>query len=229
MPRTTMDRTIQRLCAVITHEEFDYQALMDALVNYARPRDKVTRLLASKVIIRIKKGIYIFGSAYQKRPYSREILANLIYGPSCVSLEYALHYHGLTPERVETITSVTPERSQQFSTPVGYFTYNRVPMAGFSIGMQRIELQDGRAFLMASAEKALADTLRCGYGLSLNTQKECYEFLTNNLRINETELRQLHSPLLKDIAQTYKSRKIMLLATIVQHLNKRQLKIEKGN
>jgi len=218
MSRTAMDRATQQLRLTITCEEFDYQALMGALVSYARPRDKVTRLLANKVIIRIKKGVYIFGSAYRKRPYSREILANLIYGPSCVSLEYALNYHGLTPERVETMTSVTPKRSQQFSTPVGSFTYHRVPMAGFSIGMQRVELQDGCAFLMASAEKALADTLRCGHGLSLSTQKECYEFLTDNLRINENELRQLHSPLLKDIAQAYKSRKIMLLAAVVRQL-----------
>ncbi|RZB32550.1 MAG: hypothetical protein SRB2_04242 [Desulfobacteraceae bacterium Eth-SRB2] len=28
----------------------------------------------------------------RKQPYSREILANLIYGPSYISLEYALHH-----------------------------------------------------------------------------------------------------------------------------------------
>ena len=226
MLKIAMNRTTQHLRQTITHEEFDYQALMGSLASYARPRDKVTRLLANEVIIRIKKGLYIFGATYRKRPYSREILANLLYGPSCVSLEYALHYHGLIPERVETITSVTPKRPQQFFTPVGSFTYNKVPMAGFSIGMQRVELQDGCAFLMATAEKALADMLRCKHGLSLSTQKECYKFLTDELRIDETELGQLHLSLLKDIAQAYKSRKIMLLAGVVRHL-KRQFKTKK--
>ena len=47
---------------------------MGALSDYARPRDKVTALLTKGVIIRVKKGLYIFDSEYRKRPYSREIL-----------------------------------------------------------------------------------------------------------------------------------------------------------
>lgn len=88
---------VSTLRKTIPWEEFDYQALLQALKDYAYPRDKITDLLAKGVIVRVKKGLYVFGDAYRTRPYSREILANLIYGPSCVSLEYALHYHGLTP------------------------------------------------------------------------------------------------------------------------------------
>ena len=84
----------------ITREIFDYQTLMHALEGYAHPRDKITDLIRKKVIIRIKKGLYIFGDDYRQHLYSRELLANLIYGPSYISMEYALHYHGLTPERV---------------------------------------------------------------------------------------------------------------------------------
>ena len=43
-----------------------------------------------------------------KSPLSREVLANLIYGPSYISLEYGLQHYGLIPERVEIVTSVTP-------------------------------------------------------------------------------------------------------------------------
>ena len=89
----------ESLRKVIPWEEFDYQALLGALQDYAHPRDKISDLLVKGVIIRVKKGQYIFGDSYRNKPYSREILANLIYGPSCVSLEYALHSHGLTPER----------------------------------------------------------------------------------------------------------------------------------
>ena len=217
-----MDKTSRQLRQKIIPEEFDYQALTGFLDNYASPRDKITSLLKHEVIIRIKKGLYIFGTDYRQRPYSREILANLIYGPSCVSLEYALHYHGLTPERAETITSVTIKRPKQFSTPVGFFTYHNVPVAGFSIGMLRIELQDGSAFLMASAEKALADTCRCRHGLRLNSQKELYRYLIDDLRIQETELSKMNISLLEELAQAYRSRKVKLLACIVRQLCKRE-------
>ena len=88
--------------------------------------------------------------------------------------------------------------------------------------MQRIELQDGCAFLMASAEKALADTLRCRHGLQLKTQKDLHQFIIGDLRIDETELRRLHIPSLKKLAQAYRSRKIRLLAGVVQRLSKRK-------
>ncbi|MBW1855256.1 MAG: hypothetical protein JRJ00_11360 [Deltaproteobacteria bacterium] len=91
----------------IPQEEFDYQTLLDCLEVYARPRDKISDLLKKGIIIRVKKGLYIFGEEYRKIPYSMEILANLIYGPSYISLDYALQYYGLIPERIEAVTSVT--------------------------------------------------------------------------------------------------------------------------
>ena len=57
----------------ITTEELDYQALMDGLRGYDRPRDKITDLLRQGAIIRIKKGIYVFGERYRRLPFSREV------------------------------------------------------------------------------------------------------------------------------------------------------------
>ena len=48
--------------------------------------------------MRIRKGLYAFGEPLRRAPISRELLANLIYGPSYISLDYALSYHGLIPE-----------------------------------------------------------------------------------------------------------------------------------
>ncbi len=47
-----------------------------------------------------------------KRLISKLHPANLLYGPSYVSLEYALHHYSLIPERTAEITSVTPGRSK---------------------------------------------------------------------------------------------------------------------
>lgn len=52
---------------------------MDCLSSYKQPRIKLMRLIKNKQLIRIKKGIYLFGKEYRKRPYSLEVLANLIY------------------------------------------------------------------------------------------------------------------------------------------------------
>ncbi len=152
---------IEKIRKEITQEEFDYQTLLDCLKDYARPRDKISDLLRKRSIIRIKKGLYIFGDEYRRKPYSREILANLIYGPSYISLDNALQHHGLIPERVEAVTSVTTGRSRKFSTPVGLFTYRMIPLNAFRFGMDRVEMSDGRAFLMATPEKALADKQTC--------------------------------------------------------------------
>lgn len=204
----------------IPYEEFDYQALMDVMKGYAQPRKKISSLLAKGTIIRVKKGLYIFGESRRRQPYCRELLANLIYGPSYVSLEYALHYHGLTPERVETVTSVTCGRSRTFETPVGTFSYRMIPLEGFRIGMDRIELDGGRAFLIAIPEKALADRIVAERGAGITTQKELHGYLLDNLRIDPTSLSGLDPVRLAEIAGHYRSRRVKLLADLINRLRK---------
>lgn len=204
----------------ISFEEFDYQTLLDSLVEYAHPRDKITEQLRNGLIIRVKKGLYIFGDDYRQRPYSKELLANLIYGPSYISLEYALHHYGLIPERVEAITSVTTGRSRTFSTPVGIFTYRIIPLDAFRTGMDRIEVADGRSYLIAIPEKALADKLVIDRGIGVQTQKELYDYLAHDLRIDPSALQKLSADRLTEIAGHYRSRKVKLLADLIRRLGK---------
>ena len=204
----------------IPTEEFDYQSLIDALSGYAQPRAKISSFLAQGVIVRIKKGLYVFGPAHRRRPYSRELLANLIYGPSCVSLESALYYHGLIPEKVEAVTSVTTKRPKTFQTPVGYFIYNNIPENGFHIGLQRVEEKDN-AFLIAGPEKALADKLRSDRGLNIRTQKDCLAYLISSLRIEEADLLSLDLPLIEKLSVAYNSKRIFLLFQLLKKMQKR--------
>src|ERR1700733_4520854 len=112
-----------QLRKIIPQEEFDYGLLTGALSDYAGVRQKINELLKAGIIVRVKKGLYVFGPAYNNALVCKEVLGNLIYGPSCISLEYALSYHGFIPERVETITSVTPKRDKGITTPLGQFNY----------------------------------------------------------------------------------------------------------
>ena len=204
----------------IPYEEFDYQTLLEAFHGYAQPRMKISSMLAKGTIVRVKKGLYIFGESQRRRPFCRELLANLIFGPSYVSLEYALHYHGLTPERVETVTSVTCGRSRAFDTPVGTFAYRMIPLEAFRTGMDRVELDGGRSFLIAIPEKALADRIVADRGAGITTQKELHEYLLANLRIDPAVLRELDPARLAEISRHYRSRRVKLLAALVSRLRK---------
>jgi hypothetical protein len=70
----------------------------------------------------------------------------------------------LFPERFEAVTSLTVSRGRRFSTPVGLFIYHSVPMRAYQIGLDQIELDGGRSFLIAIPEKALADKIQADRG-----------------------------------------------------------------
>jgi hypothetical protein len=207
---------IEQIRKAVSREEFDYQVLTTCLKGYSRPRDKITDLLRENQIIRVKKGLYIFGPDHRKRPYSREILANLVYGPSYISLEYALSYHGLIPERVETLTSVTTGRSRTFTTPVGLFKYNMIPLPAFQTGMMRIELDDGGAFLIATPEKALVDKIFIDRGSEIRTLKGLEVYLFDDLRIDQDLFNSLNNSHIFEFADRYRSSKLQLLSNLLR-------------
>lgn len=210
--------TNAQLLKSIPYEEFDYQTLLDVVREYAQPRMKISGMLAKGDIVRVKKGLYILGESLRRRPFCRELLANLIYGPSYVSLEYALHYHGLIPERVETVTSVTCGRSRSFNSPVGTFSYRMIPMEAFRTGMDQVALDDGRSFLIAIPEKALADRIVADRGAGIASQKELHTYLGSHLRIDTGMLRQLDPARCAAIAHHYRSRRVKLLSDLIVRL-----------
>lgn len=206
-----------RLRNVIGREEFDYLALMSALASYANPRNKITQLLRDGTIVRIKKGLYIFGDEERRRPFSRELLANLIYGPSFVSLDFALFHHGLIPERPSIVTSVTSKRAKLFETPVGIFSYHQTPLTGFEIGMKRIE-QDDVAYLIAGPERALADKLREVRGQRIRSQHELGKLLFEDLRVEPSEFSKLDAAVIEAVAEKTRCHKSFLAAKLLRRM-----------
>jgi hypothetical protein len=204
----------------IQTEIFDYQILTDSLKALSSPRDKTTRLLREGVIIRVKKGLYVFGDKYRRHPYSRELLANLVYGPSSVSLDYALAYHGLIPERVEALTSVTPNRSRRFSTPVGLFVYRQIPVRAYEVGTVRAEGEHGQAFLIASPEKALADKIVSVRGAHIASIGEMGRFLEEDLRIDTGAVRSLSAEKIDEFAGRYRSLRLRRLSGYLRRLQR---------
>lgn len=186
---------------------FDYQQLTGCLAHLSKPRDKIARLLAKGEIVRIRKGLYAFGPLYRREPLSREVLANLIYGPSYISLEYALGYHGLIPERVATVTSVALGRSRTFETPVGPFTYQSLLLPRYAVGADLVESPAG-CFLIAGAEKALADKVWTDKRFPGTRRSDFRPYLEEDLRIDLADLAALDRSRFARIQKAYGAKKI---------------------
>lgn len=195
--------------------ELEYAFVMDCLKEYGNPRNKLGQLLRSGALIRLKKGIYVFSQALTKGSYSYETLANLIYGPSYVSLEWALHYYGMIPERVEEITSVTLKRKQSFSTPLGTFSYEHTHPEAYPTGITRIEHNDYQKALIATPEKAVCDLLMLRRG-KITSQTELKEILYNDFRFEEERMYQLDHSRLKAIVSAYPHSSTKHLLTLLE-------------
>ena len=209
---------IERVRNQIEREYFDYSQLMLALSHYRKPRDTVSTLLEREHIIRVRKGLYIFGSVWRRAPLALEPLANLVYGPSAISIDYALAWYGLIPERVNTITSTTTGRSREFLTPVGRFSYTQLSGKRFSVGLVR-HSSPGGSLLMAEPLKALADKIWTDSRFKPTSTASYTDYLFDDLRIDEDTLAPLIIPdRLGIIGQAYATRKILWL---IEYLLKR--------
>jgi len=176
---------ILQLRKAIGREEFDHTLLSSALSSYLAVDQKINELLKSGTIDRVKKGLYVFGPESRQAPICKESLANLIYGPSCISMEYALSFHGLIPERVETITSVTPKRDKEFNTPVGRFTYRYLNAAKYPHGIEQQWIDKLHPILIASPEKALCDYVVLNDVPEFTITSSAKAFLLQDLRIGQ--------------------------------------------
>lgn len=194
----------------IGREEFDHPLLVSALSPYEAVQQKIHELLKSGTIVRVKKGLYVFGPKTRQKPIHKESLANLIYGPSCISMEYALSFHGLIPERVEIITSVTPKKNKEFNTPIGLFTYKHLSSFKYPHGIEQHWLDPQHPVLIASPEKALCDYITLN-GVSLTTSLISKNFLENDLRIEPESWKRFDLKKFLLLNKHYKSRSVMAL------------------
>ena len=167
-----------------------HQVVVSLLKGYKRPNDKVHALLNEGVLESVKKGLYIAGPAIKTAKPEPFLLANHILGPSYVSLDTALSYHGWIPERVYEVASMTTKASRKFTTPLGVFTYTHLSLPYYAFGIRQIQLADEQYAMMATPEKALFDKIITTSGLILRSHTQVLNYLLEDLRINEDRLRE---------------------------------------
>ena len=163
----------------------------------------IKRAVADEDIINIRRGLYCLAPRWQRRVLNNYALAQKIYGPSYISLESALSYHGLIPEAVYTITSVSEKKSNEFRTHVGNFSYSHISLQVFYNCVSRIKEGDNEAFFMAKPLKALTD-----YVYVNRKDWVDLEPVLKSLRIDEEDLAVLDWDDLEKLLSEYKSSRV---------------------
>jgi len=163
---------------------FSHGALLPVLKDYRRPNDKIAEWLRQGVLVSVKRGLYVRGEAVGQGAPCLPLIANRLYGPSCVSLDYALSWHGLIPERVHEITSVCTVRGRVIHNALGRFSYTRLPAQIYPCGITQASVSDQETFLIASPTKALCDKVLLTPHLRITSRAAMQRFLLDDLRID---------------------------------------------
>lgn len=170
-----------------------------------RRYDTVKYAIKKKLLIQIKRGLYIIQRPYQKIYYDEFEIAQAIYGPSYISFESSLSYHGWIPEKVSTCTSATVKRSKTFATEIATFMYSHTPIKSFMLQVTRIETENS-IFLISEPWKAIADHIYIH-----NRSWETLSDMISDMRIDEEVLLGTDLTQLKNLSTGYASVKVRKL------------------
>jgi hypothetical protein len=162
---------------------------MEALSSYGRPNDKISEMLKSGELLALRRGLYVPGPELDLPLPNNFLISNHLRGPSYVSLESALSYWGLIPERVYEISSVTTKTSKTYETAIGRFSYQHLMTPYYSFGIKSVRLTDMQTALVASPEKALCDKIILTSGVLLRSIPQALDFLLEDMRLDEDLLR----------------------------------------
>jgi len=147
----------QELLHVVGDEPlFETGLLLAGDVNPDNVRRQLSRWTSSGKLYQMRRGLYALAPPYQKVKPHPFLVANRLVRASYVSLQAALAYHGLIPEHVPVVTSVTTARRAEHGTPLGDYTFRHV-QPGLLYGYHLLEVGGDQRAFVATPEKALLD------------------------------------------------------------------------
>jgi len=195
------------------------EALDEVLEGYRRPNDKISEWLKPGALLPLRRGLYLTGSGLRGQPACLPLVANHLYGPSYVSLDFALAWHGLIPEGVAEITSVTPRASRSFENNLGRFSYQHLPLAYYRIGQSLGQSSDGLGYLIATPTKALCDRLVLSRHLHRLSRAAMRDWLMDDLRLDADLLGTLSLAEMEQAIQAgFKRRELGTLKAVIKAL-----------
>jgi len=186
---------------------FDETAVRNLFAGRSEAARKVLvhRACSAGEIIRLKPGLFLLAPEFRKTHPHPFVIAVLLHSPSHISLESALAHHGLIPEAVYEIASVTSARSRSFTTPVGVFSFTRVPAVNPQAGV-RAQNINGRSWaFIASPVRAIADLLYMRK--EVTWEQDGPAFLTDSMRIERDDLKTISFDNLDEVCDSLRDRR----------------------
>ena len=164
-------------------------------------RNQLTRWHKKGLLIPLRKGLYILNSDNRNIEVDHAVIANTLYQPSYISLEYALNFYGFIPESVSDITSMSTRKTAKFINDFGTFRYQHVNPEAFR-GFKKVG-EGQNTFFMAEVEKAVVDFLYLNLSQFDDNVKEILE---QSYRFQNMET--LHSKRLLELALVFNNEKL---------------------
>ncbi len=168
----------------------------------------IKRAIHKGYLIPIRRDLYLIKNAKKPLLNSFEI-ALIIYGPSYVSFESALSYHGWIPEAVRTTTCASVKRAKEFETPIGIFSYEHIPIKAFSFGVEQHQ-QNSLTLFIASPVKALADIVYARKR-TWNSMSD----LSEDLRIEIESFQSFDKKILIELIENYPSPRVKKVLNVL--------------
>lgn len=165
------------------------------------------RAVQAGEIHRMRRGLFCLDRRFLTAPPNPLVLAQLVHGPSYLSSETALSWHGWIPEAVHAVVSTGLGRSRDFVTPLGTYVFQRVPQKSLMSGVQRItEASPHVAYFVARPLKAIAD-----YVYIHHCDWRCADPLRGSLRIEDGVLSSLTAADFDELDGQYRSSRVSRL------------------
>ena len=184
-----------------------------------RPDEKISELEKKGFLMRIKRNLYVVSPKVHQVEVSSELVANHLYGPSYISLESALSYWGIIPERVYSMRSVCTKLYKSYQTRLGHFEFIKVPEPYFPVGLTLEIIDNSYAFLIATPEKALCDKIITSKNLKIQSVKAMRTYLEEDLRFDISALASFDEDIIrKCIEFGRKKTEITQLIKLLHHV-----------
>jgi len=173
------------------------------------------------LILKLRKGVYILNRSDQRVEPSSMYLANQLYVPSYVSLEYALSFYGLIPERAHSVTSVTTKKTLHFSNSVGSFSYRHVMPTAFK-GFRVVKDQNDMDIFMAEPEKAVVDFLYFTFGRDPKAKEKSPDIFKESYRFEDVGT--LKEKRILELANLFGNPKLTVMAKLFCQFRREYIK-----
>jgi len=165
----------------------------------------VHRAVHTGEVLRLKPGLHCLADDLGRSHPHPFVVAALLHYPSHISLESALSHHGLIPEAVYQVTSVTSGRSRSYTTPLGVFSYRTVPASPPRAGVVMVQMGDARWAFIATSLRAIADLVYLRKKVTWNSDGS--RFLTESMRIEQDDLRDIPVDEFDEIMRSIRDRR----------------------